>query len=203
MLTKQAFPYIISTVPAALAITVAEARAQLKLGTDADTALDTELTLMIGAVTAAAEKYTRRDFITRTYTSYRDRLYGDVILRRNPVQSVTSLKYYKGGVLTLISDTLYYVTAEPDGYPHIALYDGNTWPSDVDERQQAIQIIFKCGYGDAEANIPSALRMSMLEHVAQLWTHRGDNDFPGLAGDAKPPAIARALYDKYRILEIS
>ena len=202
---KQAFPYVLTSAPSSsvLAVSVADARTQLKLGTDTDAALDADLTKIIGAVTIACEKYIRRDLITRSYTTYRDRLYGDIILRRNPVQSVTTLKYYKSGTLTLIASTGYYVTTEPDGFPRICLVDGQSWPSDVDERQQAIAIEFKCGYGDAASSISAPLGLGMLEHIAQLWTHRGDNDFPGgLAGAAKPPAVACSLYDKYRILEI-
>ena len=66
---------------------------------------------------------------------------------------------------------------------------------------------FKAGYGDTSASVPNALRAGIMAHVAQLWTHRGDNDFAGhggnmLAGSARPPAMACGFYDKYRILSL-
>jgi len=205
---KKAWPYVLHAAPAVTPITTTEARAQLKLGTDADTALDAELTRYINAAVATAEKYVKREFITRTFKTYRDRFYGDIILRRNPLQTTgLGVQYYLNGALVTVSSALYYVTIEPDGYSRICLVDGKTWPDDGDVRQQQVVITFQAGYGDAGASVPAPLREGLLAHVSQLWTHRGDNDFAGNAGNmmdgsAKIPGSARMFYDKYRILDI-
>lgn len=199
----RAHAYVVTAAASALPISVVEARAQCKLGSDIDADLDAELLRYINAAVPAAERFVRRDFITRTYLTYRDRFAADIEIRRNPFQSVVSIKYYKSGVLVTVEPTTYYNTVEPDGYSKICLVEGQSWPTDVDVRHQAVQISFKCGYGDAAANVPAPLREGMLQHVAQLWTHRGDNDGMATSPDsAKPPAIACNLFNKYRILEI-
>ena len=207
-MNAKAHPYVVNATVAGLPVTLAEARSQIKFGTDADADVDAFLTLAITTALAAAERYTKRDFLTKTYYTYRDRFGGDIVLRRNPLQSVTSVQYLKSGALTVVSAALYYVTVEPDGFARIALLDGCTWPGDADVRDQVVRVEFKCGYGDAEANLPAALRMGILAHVAYLWTHRGDNDFAGsggnmAAGDNKVPACARVYYDQYRLLDIT
>jgi uncharacterized phiE125 gp8 family phage protein len=202
----KAYPYAVTTPPEALPLSPADVKTQLKLD-PADNSQDEYLSTLIAAATDYAERYTRRDLLTRSYITYRDCFYDEIELRRCPVQSVRWIKYLQNGAFATVDPASYYNTVEPDGYTRIALYENLSWPQPVDNRLQAVQIAFTAGYGDAAADLPQELRLAILQHTAQLYAHRGDNDFPqGHASDATqdaaPPAIARALYDKYRIIDI-
>lgn len=132
--------------PVTLPISLVEAKGHLKLDIS-DTSEDVYLNSLISSVTNFAEKYTKRDFITKKYLTYIDCFFEPITLRRNRVSEIVSIQYLKETVLTAVDSSIYYLTDEQNDFADILLYDGACFPSDLDNRKQAIQIQFYSGFG--------------------------------------------------------
>ena len=157
----RAYTYKVTSAPAVTPISVAEVKSFAKISTSSDDAI---ITMMIETATRYAEQFTHRDFITRTYETFRDQFPGDYQgfgystsnsgnygfeLRRSPLQSIESVKYVdSAGSPITIASTVYYNTIEED-FSTLLTQVGQTWPTDAIEQQQSITIEFKTGFGDA------------------------------------------------------
>ncbi len=194
--------YEIVTPAAGLAVSLDDVKTYLRIiGTDQDA----ELTQFIEAATAFAEKYTKRDFINKTYKTFRDS-FSDfsvawsavepIEIRRSKLSVVNSVQYLKDTILTTVASSVYYNTSESD-FGKILVLDGQQWPlSHVDNRQQAVEIEFVAGFGATEADIPSDLKEAIMAHVGAMNINRGDCTMV-----ASLPDISRSIYNKYRILD--
>jgi len=196
---KTAWPYSITTAAATTPVTLAEVKEHLKIDADDDTQ-DTYLTMLIEATTDQAEKYTGRDFINRSYTTYRDSFLDPLELRRAPISSVTSIEYLVSESFSTLASTVYDLQNNDNGYPYIYLKKDQQWPTNADSLPQAVKIIFVSGYGAAATDVPSGLKVGLLNHIAMLYENRGDcsNDCSGSA----LPANAKSFYNRYRIINI-
>lgn len=181
--------YDLITGTSTLAVSLSDAKAWLRIDSSAE---DTLITNLIYSATTYFELTTGRDLINKTYACYPDNFPGNytsyavlvpyslyannspIQLKKSRVQSITSIQYYKDGVLTTFSSANYYVTKEADNFPWIYLVDGASWPSDVDNRAQAVVITFVAGYGSADTNIPYDIKQCLLQMVDYLYENRGD-----------------------------
>jgi uncharacterized phiE125 gp8 family phage protein len=199
--------YIVSVAAASKPLSLTEVKTHLRLPL-LSTAEDTMLNAMIDAITNYTEQYTRRDMINKTYTAFADCFppsyvtfeqvdRGKIEIQRSKLQSITSVQYLTGGVLTTVSSSVYYNTNDPD-FSSIYLVDGQDWPTDVDIRKQAIKITFVAGYGAAGSNVPADLKLAMLEHIAAYYENRGDCADCSL----NIPALSRMIYDKNKIYKV-
>jgi hypothetical protein len=213
--TQKAWSYLLETGPATLAVPLAEVKTWLKVS---GSTLDDEITALIESATLTGERITKRDFINKTYKTFRDNFsdypsaygnysalipatqrpstLGEIELKRSKLQSVTSVKYLKSDVLTTVATSVYYATEEID-FSSLALVDGQAWPTDVDNRKQAVEIIFVAGYGDADTDVPSDIRLAIKKHVASAFVNRGDCD-----DERFLPSGALATYMNNRIEDI-
>lgn len=211
----KAYSYILVTPAGTTPVSLAEVKEHLKLDAS-DASQDTYLTLLINSCTAYGEKYTKRDFITKTYRTYRNGFYEQYyedgytyqkhnafLLRRSKATEIVTIKYLKSSVLTLVSNTIYYLTDEAD-WGEIYLVDGQSWPSDVDNRKQAVQIEFKAGYGIAASDVPKDIRLALLNHIAKVYENRGDCDMDTADSSLGRylPKESEQIYNLYRIHEI-
>ena len=210
---QRAFTYTVTDQPAGFPVELDTVKLALKISLT-NTTEDDLLNAYISAATDYAEKFTRRDFITRTYNTFRDffpRPYyltegyyersSSFELRRSPLQSVESLKYFVSGLLVTIATAVYYNTIEQD-YSELLLADGQTWPGDMDNRLQAIQIDFKTGFGDNVAAVKVVapwVEVGILSHVANMYKNRGDCGECGDSSGTYLPPHARHLYLQNRI----
>lgn len=216
----RAYSYTVTEPPAKLPVSLATAKQYLKVTSTAD---DNLITIFIGTATSYAEGFTRRDFITRTYETFRD-FFSDSVsegyytfggnpvlgatgindsgnvgfeLRRSALISVDQIQYLSAGVLTTVDSTTYYNTFETD-YSEVLTEPGSNWPDDADRRLQAITITFKAGFGDDDTDMPAWVTDGILKHVANMYTNRGDC----ACGDASGgflPLRAKSLYLQNRI----
>ena len=186
-----------TVAPAIAPITLTEVKDWLRIDSSDE---DSILKNLIGAVTAYAETYTRRAFITQTwkmetedfprdsdsYVPGYPRLSGRDFIRlpRQPVQSISSIKYYDN------ADTLQ--TFASSNYTHeddrVYLKDTATWASDT-RNGMPVEITVVCGYGDKTTDIPDDLRFALTEHVAFMYENRGSD---------KIPASALSVYKQFR-----
>ena len=211
----RAFTYDVTVAPAELAVPLATFKEHAKTNASVS---DTLLTLYLEAATKFAEQMTRRDFINRTYKTFRDNFPGTQIttlsalvnqgnvgfeLRRSKLQSVTSVKYLKDNLLTTVASSVFYNTLEND-YSKVLTLDGQVWPSDADIRLQAVEIIFVAGFGANDTFVPDCLQEAIMIHATQMLENKGDcEEATGSAGLKAVvnslPAAAKLIYLQNRI----
>jgi len=186
--------YLVVTPPDELAVSLALVKEHLKLDLS-DTSQDTYLTLLIRAVTSTIEKYTGRTLINTEFKTYRECFTNSFLIKRSKLQSITFIKYYTDSVLTEVDSDIYYISDETD-FASIFLAEGDSWPSDVDDRVQPIAIQFIAGYGDTQVDIPYDLQIVLLDAIAYFYENRGDcSDGCSLIDAAfLPKGIQQALH---------
>ena len=198
-----AHAYILKSDPDVFPVSLCDAREYLKV---ADTSQDGLISQLIAAATLYGEKLTRRDFIQKQYSTFRepcDFLNLECIeLRRSQLALIDRFEYRKDGVLTPVDPLIFYTTKEAD-FSRICLVDGEFWPSDVDDRFQAIEIDFTAGFSGESDGIPADIKTAIMAHVAMLYENRGDC---GSGGDkglfASIPAQSATIYKAYKIHDI-
>lgn len=198
--------YKLQTDNTNLALSTAEVNEHLKTSfTDVTT--EVLISAMIKAVEQFGEGYTKRTFLNKTFRLFLDcwpSIY--VELDRSPLVSITSVKYYDtDGVLQTVDAGDYYKTFS-HAYSRLVWNDSFVAPT-LRSRMQQIEIDFVAGYGATSADLPQALKLAMLNHLALLWENRGDCDTATLKGDVSffyknLPNTSRILYSHYTILEI-
>jgi uncharacterized phiE125 gp8 family phage protein len=201
-----AWPYVLTVPPTGLPLSLDEVKDHVKWSL-ADDSQDAYFKMLIKVVTEYAEKYTKREFITRTYETYRDTFCDNLEIRRSPLQSITTIEYLVDGVLTTVSTDVYFATLS-NTFSRLALKAGQVWPTGIDLQDQAVKITFKSGYGNDLCSTPQALREAMLQHIAAMYANRGDcaeNRVSGgiLAGAQRfLPVDVQLIYDQLTIRSI-
>jgi uncharacterized phiE125 gp8 family phage protein len=209
MLTTGAQPYDLTAPVTDYPITLAELKVWLKItGTEEDALLQS----IIAGVTLEAEKYTKREFITKSFETYRD-VFGDpeespspigcnffelpIVIRRSKLQDVTSIEYLKDGSFITLDPSEYFIVNK-DAFSQIAPID--QWPIPT-QRQQAIKIVFNAGYGDAD-DVPQDIKNALLAHATAVYTNRGDCDNGSSSCSCNfAPSEAMSVYNQYRIID--
>lgn len=196
---KRAFTYNVTTEPVNLPVSLETVKDYLKLSGSAE---DDILTMFIEAARDFAEQYTGRTLINTTYTTFRDDFNDDLTLRRSKLQSLISFEYLVDGSFTAVNASLYGVTDDKD-YSSIYEKDDQDFP-DLDANiPDAVKIVFVAGYGATSADVPSALKLALLAHIAFMYANRGDcSGDCSTDGGSSLPASVRNMYNKYRILNL-
>lgn len=165
--------YILETDAAEEPITLTEVKTALRIdGTD----YDSILTPLIKTARQIGEKITGRDFVNKTWKLYMDDFpcadSEGIEIEKSKLQSITSIKYYIDSVLTTLSSSSYYKTNDVN-YSSIYLVDGQNYPN-VDDRKQAVEIIFVSGYGASASDVPQAIKQALISMVTALYENAGD-----------------------------
>lgn len=176
---------------AASPIKLAETKSYLKIKNSSD---DTVIKDLITAATIWGENYVGRDFRVKTWKLLLDAFADRITLRRDPVASITTVKYLVSDVLTTVTSSTYYlkklVTCS-----EIILADSQSWPTDIDDREQAIEIEFATSAYFQQEEIKRAV----IRHVAFMYENRGDCD--DLEDGAKKSGVTD-IYDQFRVERI-
>ena len=202
----------ITTAPQNEPLDAAETISYLRIDSGVDTTLIDNL---IQAARFWAEDYTNRTLLTTVFTLSLDAIgevdtplkegfhtgYSDtprvnyIELPRSPVQSVTSIiSYADDNTATTLAASNYFVdTVRVPA--RVVLRDGGTWPTDL-RNANGIEVLYTAGYGDSRASIPEPIRVAMLEYIAHLYEHRGDDE--GRALNAPP--LIRSLLQPYIVM---
>jgi uncharacterized phiE125 gp8 family phage protein len=201
-------PLELITPPALEPVTLAEAKAHLKVDVTDDDAL---IGTLISAARARAEWHTGRAFVTQGWTLWLDCWPGAgscadlppalstapalaIEIPLPPLQSVSAITTYARDDTTTVLDAALYQVDSASKPARIALKTGVAPPADL-RAINAIAISFTAGYGDGESDVPALIRQAMLDIIADLYANRGDS------GGALP-LEALALLAPYRILKI-
>ncbi len=176
--------------PAEEPVTLAEARAHLRLDTADEDAL---LTAFITAARAALEGETRRAFVTQSWRLLLDDWPGVTVrLPLAPVVAVTAVTLEGTGAL----DPAHYETALAGDEPRLVA--ARAWPAPL-HSVAGIAIDFEAGYGAAAA-VPAPLKQAVLMLAAHWFEHREPVSLGG--APVEMPLAVAALVAPYRRIRL-
>lgn len=141
---------------------------------------DTQLDIVIPAITQAAEAKMGRKLINQTMELVLDYFppcgQSYIGLQLPSVSSIISIKYLDAlGAEQTLSPSAYHLTSS-DHDSKISLTGDNVWPATA-HQPAAIRIRFVCGYGATADSVPNAIRLWIISQcIAAI------NNPDGLAG---------------------
>jgi uncharacterized phiE125 gp8 family phage protein len=186
---------VLTAAPAAEPVSLAEAKAHLRIDADDEDAL---LAALIAAARMFVEKTLGLGLITQGWSYFLDfwPRSSCVTLPIAPVQGVDSvtLRDVNGGATELAaSDYAVDVLSLP---ARLVLKGGS--PSVVARELNAFEIAFTAGYGDAASDVPAPIRHALLLLVAH-WFERREPVVLGLGSAEVPTTIAGLLLPYRRV----
>src|SRR5215213_2973580 len=188
---------ILLTPPAVEPVTVADAKAYLRVEHSDDDAV-------IGALIAGARSHikaqTRRALITQTWRLIRDAWPGDgrIAVVPSPLQQITAARVYRLDGTTQALDPQAFVS---DLSATPAIISFLSWSLPPPGRAVAgIEIDVEVGYGSGPSNVPEPLRQAIKLLVAHWYENRGLIAV-GQSVAVLPTAVA-ALIAPYRVLSL-
>lgn len=153
------------TAPVAEPITLAEAKAHLRVDVIDD---DAYITALIVAARQAAEHATGRALMPQTWELALDAFDDVILLPRPPLASVTSVTYIDAdGVTQTLASYLLDDHSQP---ARLLPAYGADWPT-TREQANAVLIRYSAGYADA-ASVPQPIKSWMLLHIGMLYENR-------------------------------
>ena len=181
--------------PASEPLTLAEAKLHCRVdGTDEDALI----TALIVAAREQAEHETGRALITQTWELVHDSFPDAFVLRKSPIQSVTSLKYLDaatGAEQTL--DPADYLLDKDNEPGYLVPAYGKAWPATWPV-PNAVRCLYVCGYVDAAA-VPQAIKQWMLLAIGTMYENRATSGAAQVY--AVPDRFWSGLLDPYRLYE--
>jgi uncharacterized phiE125 gp8 family phage protein len=188
---------ILLTPPAVEPVTLAEAKAYLRIDNDDD---DAVISALIAGARSHVEAQTRRALITQTWRLVRDAWPGDgrVAVVPSPLRQITAARVYRLDGSTQTLDLQAFV-ANAAATPAIISF--LTWSLPVPGRPAAgIEIDVEVGYGDGPADVPEPLRQAIKLLVAHWYENRGLIAVGQTL--AVLPATVAALIAPFRVLSL-
>ena len=182
----------LTSPPAAEPVSLADAKAHLKVDSTDD---DVLIASLIVAARARAEWHTGRAFVTQGWTLWLDiwPASGIVEIPLPPLQSVTQVASYAlDDTRSIVGPSVYQVDAA--SAPGRLAGKVDFAPPTNLRAINAVEIAFTAGYGATDA-VPGPIKQAILQIVADLYVHRGDE------ADIVSPAAA-SLLAPYRIFKL-
>ena len=161
------------------------------------TADDSLITTLLSTATDWAERYTRREFRKNTYTLTFDKFPVSILLRRDPVASITSVTYKVDDVVTTVPAADYYLVKDVQD-SRIVLNDEKEWPTDGDEINKGLLASIVATFVTEAYTCQESGNTAIQMITARLYSERGDCT----TGDAARQSGATALLDQFRIVRI-
>ncbi len=161
-----------TVAPVTPIMTPAQAREHIR---GADALDDTYLTGLIAAVTADAEAFTNRGFITQSWELTQDYFTEIIEVPIGPIISIDAVKYYdNSGTLITMSPSLYQVDMATEPC-RIALSAGSySWPTTQAGKLNAVKVQLKIGYGENAVDVPAGIIQACKLQIASLFDNRSD-----------------------------
>lgn len=146
---------------------------------------------MIGAATEWGEKYTGREFTVNIWKLEIDCFEARIEVRRSPVDTIDKVSHLVNALPVTVPSSVYYLK-KGTFISEILLNDGQDWPTDTDEREQAIIIDFtteqfRCG---------DSINNAIMRHVSFWYKNRGDCSG---CDEAASESDVKSLYNLFKI----
>ena len=189
----------ITVQPTTEPVSLAEAREQMR---NEELSFDDDyVTALIKAARKYCENYCNRGFITQTWVENRNYFVEPLLLSKNPVQSVTSLKYYD---IDDAQQTLATANYQVDILSQNAkIYEGISagFPSISSSVINPIEITYVVGYGDDAADVPEDIRHAIKMMISFLYENREGVNVPLFSmGTSTPlPGVVKQILSDYKI----
>ena len=182
-------PTRLITQPAALAVSLASAKLNLRIDNSDSDAI---ITAWIQGITTHAEHITGRSFINQTWRVTLD-AFPDAIEIPCPVSSVASVKYLDtlGAEQTLAANQyIVDMVSEPGA---IVPAVGVTWP-DTYDRINSVYVDVVAGYGATDASVPDGIKLYILAKLTEQY-----DPAIRLEKDTVQASFLDSLLDRYRV----
>jgi len=172
-------------------VSLSAMKSYLKITTTAD---DLLIQAMIDTATEWGENYTGRDFRAITWDLLLDKFTDRIELRRDPVDSITTVKHLVSGSLVTVPSATYYLKKLAQS-SEILLNENKEWPIDTDNREQVIEIRFITeGYQNQESII------NAIKRTVAFW-YRNRGDCPDVKAAINGAGVTIIL-DQFRISRV-
>lgn len=179
--------------PSGSLVTLAEAKAHLRIEHTAEDAYLPALIATAEALVAGRDGWTGRALLTQTWKLTLPGFPSASCLRLPlpPLRSVTHVKYYDSANVqqTLSSADYSVLTADTPGRLELNATAG--WPG-VYTRPDAAEVQFEAGYGTA-GDVPAPIKHAVLIVLGALYANRGD-----MGGTVAVPGAVRRLLASYK-----
>ncbi len=187
-------PTILVTPPQAEPVTLAEARAHLRI-THADE--DPLIGGLIAAARRLAEARTGLCFIRQVWMLFRDDWPQDGIIELpvSPVLDVEELAVFGEDDQKAVIEPAHYVL-DAAGRPARVMLRGSRIWQPPGRAMNGIALTIEAGFGAAPHSVPEPLRLAMLQLVAHWYENRGTDAPPA------PPVMVDALLAPYRSVRL-
>lgn len=197
------YPYKIVDRVDVLPISLSVAKEFLHIDS-ANTSHDSAIESMLKAVRDFFEAAANISTTEITWITYRYNFENSYQIRRRPVNSIESIKYYDtDSVLQTVSSSDYLILPYLP-YDYILFKNAFSAPEISDDDGWPIEITFKTGYGNTADVIPDDMADGLLAHLAKIFENRGDAyEFSALAGNVRRyvPRTTKLAINKYRVME--
>lgn len=200
------YPYREQSRVAVLPVSLAYVKEYLHIDA-ADTAHNDTVTRMLKAARDFFESAANHSLTEITYKTYRE-AFGSFEIRKNPLMSTESIKYYDiDDNIQTVTSTDYFIRPM-NGYDFVIFKNDFEAPELSSNVGWPIEIVFKSGYTDQPDVIPEDITDAILAHVAKMFENRGDA-FEFSSGNAVStisrkfvPRTTKLAIIKYEVEEI-
>jgi uncharacterized phiE125 gp8 family phage protein len=188
-------PSILLTAPAVEPLSLAEAKAHLRVAHDDD---DDLIAALIAGARGHVEALTHRALITQTWRLMRDAWPADgrIAVLPAPLQALAAARVYDADGVAQALDLDAFV-ADTISAPGVVSFP--PWSVPAPGREQAgIELDVTVGYGDAATDVPAPLTLALRLLLTHWYENRGVVASGGEA--ALLPVGVAALIGPYRVL---
>ena len=183
------------TAPAEEPVSLAEAKAHLRVS---DTSEDALISSLITVAREHVEAVIHRKLVTQQWRVYFDDFRELVLHDITPASFILAVKYIAtdGALITLSADQYKLVKSAP---AEVVEAYGVSWPSIRDERE-AVYVDTECGYGGASA-VPTAIKRAMLLLIGHMFENREAVNVGNIVNEM--PFAVESLLAPHRVIYFS
>jgi uncharacterized phiE125 gp8 family phage protein len=186
---------VLTSGPATEPVTVAEAKAHLRIDHDSEDVLIGSLVLTSRLHIEAALGMA---LLSQTWKLALDRFPADgiIALPLSPVASVASVRVLSADNSALTLDASAYEVDAASRPARVVRGAGAYWPP-PGKRANGVEVVFTAGFGTAAADVPAPIRQALLLLVAHWYEHRDPIEIG--ASETRVPATVSALLEPYKV----
>jgi len=156
------------TAPEAEPVELDQARLQVRADGDNE---DDLIEAYLLAAREYVETYTGLALIDQEWEQTADSLDEEIVLRKRPVKSVASVKYFDTNNVEQTLDSGSYRLVKRDSGDQVLISTGVAWPVAY-PIEGSVTVRFISGFGDAAESVPAAMKQAIKLLVAHWFANR-------------------------------